>query len=71
MFLFDDLFFPINPTHRFFFWRGGGSQSCGGIQENFMGAEIPGFDLPNRFSGLITSQFSRDGNGKLIFYKVK
>jgi hypothetical protein len=36
-----------------------------------MGAEIPGFDLPKRFSGLTMSPFSRYGIGKLIFHKVK
>jgi hypothetical protein len=32
-----------------------------GIQKHFMGAEIPGFGLPNRFFGLTTSCFFRDG----------
>jgi hypothetical protein len=36
-----------------------------------MVAEIPGFNLPNRLSGLTTSLFSRDGIVKLIFNKVK
>jgi hypothetical protein len=42
----------------------------GGIQKHFMGAEIPRSDLPNRFSGLTTSRFSRDGIGKLVFKKI-
>jgi hypothetical protein len=42
-----------------------------GIQKHFMGAEIPGFGLPNWFSGLTTSCFFRDGIGKLIFNKVQ
>jgi hypothetical protein len=32
-----------------------------GIQKHFMGAEIPGFGLPNQFFGLTTSCFFRDG----------
>ncbi len=32
-----------------------------GIQKHFMGVEIPGFGLPNRFFGLSTSCFFRDG----------
>jgi hypothetical protein len=32
-----------------------------GIQKPFTGAEIPGFGLPNRFFGLTTSFFFRDG----------
>jgi hypothetical protein len=39
--------------------------------KHFIGVEIPGFDLPNRFSGLTTSCFPRGGIGKLIFNKVK
>jgi hypothetical protein len=35
-----------------------------------MVAEIPGFDLPNRFSDLTTSLFSRDGICKLISLKI-
>ncbi len=35
--------------------------SCVGNQKHFMGAEIPGFGLPNRFFGLTTSCFFRDG----------
>jgi hypothetical protein len=35
--------------------------SCVGIQKHFMGAEIPGFGLPNRFFSLTTSCFFRDG----------
>jgi hypothetical protein len=35
--------------------------ACVGIQKHFMGAEIPGFGLPNRFFGLTTSCFFRDG----------
>jgi hypothetical protein len=42
-----------------------------GIQRHFMVSEIPGFDLPNRLSGLTTSLFSRDGIVKLIFNKGK
>jgi hypothetical protein len=42
-----------------------------GIQRHFMVAEIPGFDLPNRLSGLTMPLFSRDGIVKLIFNKVK
>ncbi len=34
---------------------------CVGIQKHFMGAEILGFGLPNRFFGLTTSCFFRDG----------
>jgi hypothetical protein len=41
------------------------------IQIHFMGAEIPGFDFPNRFSGGTLSHYSNDGTGKLIFNKVK
>ncbi len=36
-----------------------------------MEAEIPRYDLPNRFSGLTTSFFSTNCSGKLIFKKVK
>jgi hypothetical protein len=35
-----------------------------------MGAEIPGFDMPNLFSGLTMSCFSRDGICKLILIKL-
>jgi hypothetical protein len=35
-----------------------------------MGEEIPGFDLPNQFSGPFTPHFSRDCIGKLILNKV-
>lgn len=31
-----------------------------GIQKHFVGIEISGFDLSNRFYGLATSLFSRD-----------
>jgi hypothetical protein len=34
---------------------------CVGIQKHFMGAEILGFGLPNRFFGLTMSCFFRDG----------
>jgi hypothetical protein len=44
---------------------------CVGIQKHFMGAEIPGLYLPNKFSALTTSGFSSDGIGKLIFNKIK
>jgi hypothetical protein len=47
------------------------SHTLVGIQKHFMVADIPGFDFPNRLSGLTTSLFSRDGIGKLIFNKVK
>jgi hypothetical protein len=50
--------------------REGGHTSVG-IQKHFMVAEITGFDMPNRLSGLTTSLFSRDGLGELIFNKVK
>jgi hypothetical protein len=40
-------------------WQG--PVSCVGIQKHFMGAEIPGFGLPNQFFGLTTSYFFRDG----------
>jgi hypothetical protein len=38
-----------------------GPVACVEIQKHFMGAEIPGFGLPNRFFGLTTSGFFRDG----------
>jgi hypothetical protein len=41
-----------------------------GIQKHFMGAEIPGFDLPNRFFGQTTSYFFRDGIVNLFTMKL-
>jgi hypothetical protein len=52
-------------------FKGKTTESSVGIQKYFMVAEISGFDLPNRLSGLSTSLFSRDGIGKLILNKVK
>jgi hypothetical protein len=41
-------------------------ETCVGIQNHIIGAEIPGFDLPNRFFGRTTSGFFRDGDSTLI-----
>jgi hypothetical protein len=38
-----------------------GFLSSVGIHKHFMGAEIPGFGLPNRFFGLTISCFFKDG----------
>jgi hypothetical protein len=59
----NDLLIFIEPNHRLF--------TGVGIQKHFMVAEIPGFDLSNRFSDLTKSLFSSDGIGKLILKKVK
>jgi hypothetical protein len=45
--------------------------SCVGIQKHFVGFEIPGFELPNRFSDLTTSHLSRgDSHHNLVFNKL-
>ncbi len=44
-----------------YYGRNPGSNSCVGIQKHFMGAEIRGFGLPNKFFGLTMSCFFRDG----------
>jgi hypothetical protein len=41
------------------------------IYTHFVGVEIPGFDLSNRFSGLTTSLLFRDGIHRVIFNKYK